>query len=419
MKNPMEKIKFFFDWLSIKLALDIRYLVSNGNWVSLRFFVSSLSGFLLSFFFAKLGSRELLGQYQLVISILSMASVCSFLGLNAAALEAVVQGRDAGVFKASKLIFLFSLLGVPIIMCIGVFYIALRQEIVLGEALIFSGFLFPLFYALSTWNVYYEGKALFKESSIRIIMLSIVLTIFLIVSIVLKLNLLWLVAMFLIVNISLQSVFFLELFQKIKDRGNSFIDIKFGIVVSFQKFTSGLSSNIPPLAISFLFGVELLAVYYIAYYVIGAIASFFSNLIALYVPTLFKKIKLNHKSILLNNLFAGVLAWIIFVIFLRFFFMGIYGEGYRDSLKLAYGISFLLLFIPLHTYLVSFLSVRKKNSFLVAVFCIANVIGLAVIYPIKHLGFFWGVTAYLYALELVTIIPLAVYYIVYANEISS
>lgn len=418
MNNLKEKIKYFYDFLSAKLNLDIRYLISNGNWVSLRFFVLSLSGFLLSLFFAKLGSKELLGQYQLTLSIMSIVSFCSFLGLSASAFEAVVHGRDAGIFRASKLIFLFSLLGVPIIVSIGIFYVVFRQEVVLGEALIFSGFLFPFFYALSIWSVYYEGKALFKESSVRIIVLNIILAIFLIVGIALKLNAFWLVGLFLIINITFQGAFFLEFSQKIKNKDNNSIDTKFGVAVSFQRFASGLSSNIPPIAISFLFGIELLAVYYIAYYIIGAIASFFGSLIALYVPALFRKIKLDHRSVLLNTLLAGISVWAIFIIFLKLFFVEIYGEGYYDSLKLAYGISFLLLFIPLHTYLVSFFSIRKKNSFLVAVFCIANMVGLLVFYLVRHLGFFLGVTMYLYTIELITVIPSAAYYI-YAHKIRS
>ena len=410
MKKGIENFKKIFDSLGSKIGLDLSYLIKNGNWVSLRFFILGFSGLLLSSFFAKFGSKELLGQYQLVLSTISIVSVCSFLGLNAAALEAVVHGREAGVLRSSKLIFLFSLVGIPILIGVGLFYSTFRHEILFGETLMFTGLLFPFFYALSAWNVYYEGKLLFKESSLRTILLNVVLTIFLIVGIFLKLNVLGLIAIFLLTTIFFQSVFFLDIFRKIQDRTNNFIDTRFGLTVSLQKFVSGLSSTLPAFIISFFFGVELLAVYFIAYYIISALSSFLSNLIGLYMPILFKVVKLDHKNIVINNFFAGLATWAAFIVFLKFFFIWIYGGGYHDSLELAYVISFLLFFIPLHTYLVGFFSTRRKNGLLISVFCFANIAGLLTIYFMKQYGFLWSVATYLYILEIVTTLPLLGYY---------
>lgn len=411
VKKRVEKLKKTFDGFGKKIGLDLSYLIKNGNWVSLRFFILSFSGLLLSSVFAKFGSKELLGQYQLVLSIMSIVSVCSFLGLNAAALEAVVHGREAGVLRSSKLIFLFSLIGIPVLIGVGLFYGTFRHETLFGETLMFAGLLFPFFYALSAWNVYYEGKLLFKESSLRIILLNVVLTTFLIAGLFLKLNVLGLIAIFLFTTIFFQSAFFLDIFRKIQDRTNNFIDTRFGLAVSLQKFVSGLSSTLPVFVISFFFGVELLAVYFIAYYIISAISSFLGNLIGLYIPILFRGVKLDHKNIITNNLVAGLATWVVFIVFLKFFFIWIYGEGYRDSLELAYAISFLLFFIPLHTYLVGFFSIRRKNSLLISVFCLANIAGLLTIYVMKQYGFLWSVAAYLYVLEIITTLPLLGYYI--------
>ncbi len=371
---------------------------------------------MLSLAFTKFGSKELLGQYQLVLSIMAMVSICSLLGLNAAALEAIVRGRDAGILKAVRLIFSFSLIGIPCMIAIGFFYIFFKDEVLLGETLIFAGLLFPIFYALGAWNNYYEGKLLFKESSLRAILLNLVLAVFLMIGIFYQLNVFWLVALFLSGSILFQGAYFIEIFRKIKDRSDVPLDIRFGFLFSLQKFSSGLSANLPPLVLSFLFGIELLAIYYIAYYVISAIASFLGSLITLYMPVLFKGIKLDHRSIILNNVFVGMVLWLIFIVFLKYFFILIYGEAYRESLELAYGISLLLLFMPLHTYLVSFFSTQKRNGFLVAIFCIANVAGLLAIHSAKAYGFFGATVIYLYILELATTLPLLGYYIYNAKK---
>lgn len=401
-----------------KIGLDISYLVKKGNWVSLRFFIISLSGLLLSVSFAKFGSKELLGQYQLILSVVSIVSVCSFLGLNTAALEAVVQGREAAVLKASRLIFSFSLVGVPGLVGIGLFYIFFRNEVLLGETFIFSSLLFPFFYSLSTWSTYYEGRLLFKESSLRVILLNVVLTTFLIAGIVLKLNVLWLIVLFFCINILFQGLFLLKVFRKIQDRTNNYIDIPFGLAISFQKFVSALSTTLPPLVISSFFGVESLAVYFIAFYVVGALSSFLGNLFGLYLPVLFKGVNLNHKGIIVNNFLAGMATLVVFIIFLKYFFIRIYGEGYGDSLELAYAISFLLLFIPLHTYLVGFFSTRRKNRLLISVFLIANSVGFLSVYFMSHFGFFWSVTIYLYTLEIITTLPLLGYYVYRVRRVS-
>ena len=411
MKLKENKIERFYDWISRKAGLDFRYLLLNGNWVTLRFLIVSLTGFLLSFFFAKFGTKELLGQYQLVLSIMSIVSVVSFLGLNSSAMEAVVQGREAGVLKAVRLIFGFSWIGVPILILLGVYYIVFQKQVDFGEILIFASIFFPFFYATSPWNVYYEGKQLFKASSIRVIVLNILVVSSLMAGILEGLNAFWLIGIYLVLNILIQGKYLYTIVKSVKDKTNDFIDKKFGILVSFQKFSSGLSSTLTPLVISFFFGIESLAVYYIAYYAISALSSFLNNIFSLYFPILFKRIKLNHRSILVNNLFVGAGSWVIFMMFLGLFFIPVYGEEYRESLELAYRLSFLLFLIPYHVYLVGFFSTQRKNGFLTVIFLLANVLGISSLFVASQSGYLTGVTMYLYILEIATTLPLVFYYL--------
>ncbi len=411
MENNKTKEDTFLDWLGMKSGLNLRYLLRNGNWVSLRFLIVSLTGFLLSYFFAKFGTKELLGQYQIILSILSIVSVVSFLGLNSSAMEAVVQGRDASVLRTARLIFRFSWVGVPILIILGGYYIFFQKQVLLGETLIFSSLLFPFLYAASPWSVYYEGKQLFKESSLRVIILNILLTTSLMAGIMGGLDVFWLIGIYLVLNVLVQGKYLYAIAQSIRDKTNDFIDTKFGILVSFQKFASGLSSTLTPLVVSFFFGVESLAIYFIAYYAISALSSFLNNIFALYFPILFKKVSLNHRSNLINNLFAGMVSWAFFVVFLRFLFIPIYGEEYRESLELAYYISFLLFLIPYHVYLVGFFSTQRKNSLLTAVFLLANVFGISSLFITSQLGYLTGVATYLYTLEIVTTLPLLLYYL--------
>lgn len=385
--------------------------MKNGSWVTFNFVVLAVGGWIISLLFARLGSKELLGQYQLILSILSIVSVFSLPGLNAAALEAVVKGRDVGIIRAVKTSFLFSLVGALVLIGVGVLNLLIRDNFILGVTFIFSGIISPFYYALNTWRFYYEGKSLFKESSLRTILVNICLYFALGVGLLLGLGIFWLILIFLTVNTLFFGYYFWRIVKKIKNRTRDFIDVKFGVSVSIQKLVLGFSTNIPPIVISLFFGVDAVAIYYIAYYVISAISSFLGALISLYLPTLFKGWKLNHRNKIFQNIFIGFSFWVVFIIILKFFFIFIYGSEYQMSLELGYRISFLLLFIPLKIYLISFLMTRRKNWFLISVFSVANLLAFLVLYLLRGEGFLSGVTIYFYVLELSITIPLLIMYI--------
>lgn len=398
--------------LGSKLGLDIGYLLRNGNWVTMRFLVATATGFLLSLVFARFGEKMLLGQYQFVLSVMSITSIFSLLGLNAAALEAVAQGREAAVFRASRSIFRASLFGLLLIVMAGVYTAFFKNEgdTTLGLSLITSGVLFPIFYATSSWSSFYEGKLLFKESSLKMIGLNVVLTSLLVGMVFFNVGLIALVMTYAMVTILFQGTYLSGLRKKISKQSSDALDTRFGIAVSFQKSVSGLSTNIPPLMLSFYFGLELLAIYYIAYYAVAALSSFLNNLMSLYLPALFKKTALNHKGILFNSFLSGVVTLFIFLIFLKVFFLPIYGREYAESLRLAYLLSPLLILAPFHTYLVSFFSIRRRNSFLIKVFCFSNIVGLAILHLIHGLGFVPSTAVYIIFLECATVFPLIIAY---------
>lgn len=405
-------IRSITDTVSSRLGLDIGYLFKNGNWVTFRFLVATITGFFVSLTFARFSEKELLGQYQLILSLISVVSVFSLLGLNASALEAVTHGREAAVFRASKNIFKASLFGALIIVVAGVYVAFFRQEqIELGIPLLIAGLLFPLFYATTSWSAYYEGNLLFRESSLRMIAQNLAVAAVLIGAIFAKLNLTLLVVAYLLTTILFQGWYLNTIWKKLSNTSDNELDFRFGAAVSFQKFVSGLSTNIPPIALSFYFGVELLAVYYIAFYAVGALTAFLNNLMALYLPILFKRTRLNHRGILVNSFLSGIVILFIFLIFLKLLFLPIYGYPYAESLRLAYFLSPLLVLAPFHTYLVSYFSTRRQNSFLIGIFTISNVLGLLVLYLSHRHGFIPSTASYLITLEFTTVIPLFAAYL--------
>lgn len=411
-----KNIYIFLKKASSRVKLDLPYFFKNGFWVSLKYAFLALMGLLVSISFTRLSSKELLGQYQFVLSFLSTVSLLALPGLNTSALKSVAQNQDASVIKAVKLSFLASLIGVPVIMGWGVYEIFFQSQIILGWTFIASGAIFPLFYAPNTWYVYFEGKSLFKESSVRSIIISLASTVFLILGIFLKLNLFGITIVYLLSNTISQGIFYLEVMRKIKNKKDNFLDVKYGVYVSVQKFTYGLYNNIPPMAISFVFGFESVAIYYITYFVIGTVSGLLSSLSSIYMPLLFKSIKLNYGRIIIQNIFIGVVFLAGFTIFLKYFFLLIYGEGYLESLKLGYSLAFLLVLMPVRIFLINYFTTQKKNGLIIFSFIASNVLAFSIFLLTKNTGFVSSVSFYLYSLQILTILPLIISYFSIASR---
>ena len=65
------KLENFIDRLTKIASLDIKYFLKNGFWVFIRYLVIGLTGLAITISFARLGTKQLLGQYQFVLNFLS------------------------------------------------------------------------------------------------------------------------------------------------------------------------------------------------------------------------------------------------------------------------------------------------------------------------------------------------------------
>lgn len=401
----------WLDRVGKKVGLDFSKHLANGKWIFLKFGVVAIGGWLLSFVFARLGTRETLGQYQYVLSLLMMVSICALPGLNTAALEAVAKGRDGGVIRAKQLSFFFSLIASLVLVMLGLYKIFFTSHVLLGETLIAAGILAPLYYAFNIWNIYYDGKSLFKESSLRTIVLYIFLYIALITGLFLKFDVFGLILVYLLVYIILQGFYFLEVTKKIENRADDHIDFWFGVNSSIQRFVFGLSNNIPALAIAALFGIEAVAIYFIGYFLINAGSSLMGMLGYLYIPALFRGEKIFYKKVLLQNLAVGIIFWIGFLVFIQYLFIPIYGIKYIESQKLAFSFSLLMIIVPLKIFLMNFFLTAKKNWTIIAVVILANILSLGILYLARGYGFSISIITYIYALELLALIPMLFIYL--------
>lgn len=405
--------------LSRAVGLDVGYFLKSGSWVALRYGLVSLFGLILSIAFARLASKELLGQYQSVLALVALVSVFSLPGLNLAALKAVTEGRKTAVLQAVRYSFLASLLGVPVLIGYGAWVALMQGNDTIALAWLLAGAFFPFFYAPNTWYVFYEARSLFAPVSLRVILVSFLTALGVIGALYFKGSLLLLLALYFGINAFFNWLFFLEVRKKIQkeeQQEKEVLDIRYGLSVTLQKFVFSLAENLPVLAVSFLFGFEALALFQIAYFFMNAVAGFLSGLSATYLPFLFRYQSFNYGKIILQNLVIGVILFILFRVFLALFFILFYGSGYQESLKIAEALSFLIILYPLKTFFINFLTAQQKNTFIVLSFVFANSAALLVFLALKNASLLTGVSWYLYLLNLLLIIPFAGIYFFIASR---
>lgn len=165
-------VKYFKDKLFIlsqvyskKTGLDLVYFVKNGFWMMLRQAADILIGTILFAIFARLATKEIFGFYQFVLSVFAVVGILSIPGLNTAVLRDVSRGNDGDYVPAVKKSFIWSLLGIPVIVLVGAYnYITGNQE--LGIILMVVSIFFPFFYAPNTWGAFLQGKTQYKKFAI-------------------------------------------------------------------------------------------------------------------------------------------------------------------------------------------------------------------------------------------------------------
>lgn len=153
------------EWVSKKTGFDIRYYTKNSFWVGVRQLVGFVTSLAFSVAFARLASSEVYGNYQLITSIIATLAILSIPGLNSSIIQSTARGFDGSYQKSVRISFLWSLLGIPALFILGVFYYFNSGHAV-GAALMISSIFFPFLYAPNTWDAFFQGKELFKLSTI-------------------------------------------------------------------------------------------------------------------------------------------------------------------------------------------------------------------------------------------------------------
>lgn len=394
----------FANLVSQAFGVDGDYLLRSGFWVSFRYGFVSIIGLATTILFTRMAPKEVYGAYQYVISFVAFFSFLSLPGLNMAALKAVAKGNDGAVFQAIKWSFLSGLLGIPCIIGYGLYYSG-AQEIPLA-LLVAVALAFVPFYAFNTWYVFYEGRQDFFSVAWRALLAAVVSFLALWAMLLLGASLTTIVLVYFGTGILSSLVFSAEIWLRLRRSPAAVfvpagepLDVGYGLGVTGQKLVFNASETLPLMVIGSVYGFVEVAVFQVAFFVYSSVSGYVGALVAMYIPRLFSGTRLERGKMITHNLFSGVLIAGGMAAFLVAIFPFLFGNGYRESMHIAWYLLPAVALLPLKSYLTSYFTANHQLTLTVAAYLVGN--------SLAGIAFYWaraegaGVAGSLYVTTLV------------------
>lgn len=263
MLKIQDKIFLFSKNIGQSINLDLPYFVKNGFWVTMRQIVVILSGFAISIAFARLSSQEILGHYQFVLSILSLASILSVPGLNTSIIQSVARGYEGDYKETVRKSFLWSLLGVPTILIIGLYYYT-QNNSTLGLSIMIASVFFPFIYAPNTWDSFLQGKKRFDISTFYTSVQSTLNALVTVAVVYWSQNNLLAIIIFYLLSYSFFNIFYyLQSLKYVSNQKKDPDTIRYGFFLTKTSLLTIIAENLDKIIIGAFISPAALAAYYI------------------------------------------------------------------------------------------------------------------------------------------------------------
>ena len=370
MNDFMRKI---IDFLNKYTKVDVMYFLRNGTWSLIGDGVQVFAGAVLAVLFARLASKEVFGQFQFILSIVSLLAVVSVKGLDVVVLRDTARGFEGVYRRAVKLRFWWSLLGIPIMLIVGWYY-RWAGDGVLASAFVIGAWLMPMHYASNSWTSWLKGKKNFNLLARYTAVKSVLNTAVVMVAIVLSAGSLVVVFVsYFVGQIVMNSIAFV-ISRKLAKNDQVSSDWKqYSYFVSLAGLFKLVMVNIDKVLVAVLISPTALAVYTVAILIPNYFQLVVKSLFQTAAPRLSKRkyVSFNELGIIFV---IGIVFTVVNLVLIRLLLVPLFGESYREALSLAYIASLGMLMHPMAQYLVNFANMSAKKR----VILIGNIVAPAI-----------------------------------------
>ncbi len=337
--------------LKIILQLDIHYFAKNSLINTVQQTIGIISGLTISYFFGHFSSKKLFGDYNLVLSVPGFLTVLSIPGLDEYLTRSIAQKYDSLYLRSVKVKFLTSLIGTPILLLIGSYYLIVKNNQSLGSAFLISSFFFPFFHPIQLFNEFFTAKMRFKIIAIILSFSSLLSAILISTSIVFSQSLQLIIISY-FAGIILPSLIAFKYSLKMVSPKTS-LDrdlIGYGVFITFLNILPWSAGYLGQIILATSLGTELLAVFVVANKIPMYIQN---NLFVFYKPLTAKLDQQSNKLHLitlkkhsLKLLLWGVLLAVPIYLFSPFIIKIIFTDKYSESISIAQVLSLAVIPLP-------------------------------------------------------------------------
>lgn len=117
-------------------------------------------------------SKDLYGEYRVILSVLSFIGAFCYVGMGQAALMSATRGFDGNFTPLIKTKLWANMLGAAAILLAAIYYATIRLEVGVAMGLLAAALLFPISNLVDGWTSWLNGKSSFRELSVGRVSLS-------------------------------------------------------------------------------------------------------------------------------------------------------------------------------------------------------------------------------------------------------
>ena len=374
--------------LGTNLGIDAGYFVKGGVYGTLQQVIGLASGLAIAYSFGHFASKSVFGEYNLLLSIVSLVSIVSLPGLNISLLRSVGRGYDNSLNQAVRTRLKWSLLGIPVLIATAYYY-SLRGSDTFPSALLVAAIFFPFLQSFQTTLTFFQAKKRFDIQAIFVSAASLATGLLVGLAVYLRLSLLIILAGYFLGN-TVSAIFSFVYSQRLvaaKNRKDNDL-LPYGYFLTAVNILPTVASQLGQILLASYLGVEKLAIF--------AVASKFPGIVQKNFDVFFKPVTVKlasqsneeHRSTLKKHLPKFILAgvgmfafiWLLSPTLISLF----YGQQYQEAVPPSRIYAWLILPLPvlwLFGDMINFQKRRRTIFFLNTMVPIAKLVAYFFVIP--------------------------------------
>jgi O-antigen/teichoic acid export membrane protein len=321
-----------------------KYFV-NVLWSNLNKGMITLFALIISVVFARLTTKELYGNYFFIIAIIGLISLVSMPGIRGVIFKNISQGYE-GVYKKTTIFSLkWSLIGIPILILISIYFFLTGRETV-GISIFISSFFFPFLTSLQAWMLYFKGTKQFKQLAISNTYKLFFNMVCILLAIIFTKNLIIIIIVYLLVNSSFNLFYHLNILKTLKNNRilNTWKKQSYGLTL--MDFSGAVFNQIDIILIGLFLTSSQVAIYGLVMRFVAIFLDGIRSIIDVILPDLYKSKKLVINYFFKYFFLAFLIPMILFYL-IKYPIYLLYGNKYYEVITFSQIYIFIIPFFML------------------------------------------------------------------------